>query len=114
MIFDDCITVFLPQFEGLDTTIGNCHTDEFRVWDIEAHEDTALALVIGHAHFQKSSNIPWVALSILLFYVEVLWGHDTFLLMKLRTIYSEKYQNLSKPLNIDFKYIALPTTFWSL
>ena len=101
MIFDDCITVFLPQFEGLDAAIGKCHTDEFRVWDIEAHEDTALALVIGHAHFQKSNNTSWVVVSILFFMLRYFGDiYDTFLLMKLRKIYSEKYQNFSKHLNI--------------
>ena len=48
-----------------DLNPDSCHIDDFKVWDIEVHDDTAIALVIGHADVQQSKHLSWVEVSIL-------------------------------------------------
>ena len=48
----------------LDIDTASCHIEDFKVWDIEVYENTAIAIVTGHS-IQQSKHLPWVDVSIL-------------------------------------------------
>ena len=63
--------IFLKQYDGQqgaaqlysDIDASTCHIQKVKVWDIEVHENTAIALVIGRTDIQQSNNETWMEVS---------------------------------------------------